>query len=92
MGFRYRRGLGIDYETQGYIYFASRCYQRAGPRTKRKIENLCRAAAGENWRALLDYVALGKSATWVSVNHHMDESTIRRATRKYYALFYEDMK
>lgn len=87
MGFRYRPGLGIPYDRQGLVYFTSRTYDDQPPRVRRKIDNLCRAAAGEHWRALFDYAVNGDNAVAVSRRHHIGENTLYRAVRRYYQLF-----
>lgn len=86
-GFRYRPGIGVPYERQGLIYFVSRTYREQPPRTKGKIERLCRAAAGEHWRALFCYVTTEMGTVEVCQKYHVGEATLCRAMRRYYTLF-----
>lgn len=87
MGFRYRPGLGISYDRQGLIFFTSRSYDSQPARVRRKIENLCRAAAGDNWRALFCYVTTDTGTVAVCQRFHLSENSLHRAVRKYYRLW-----
>lgn len=87
MSFRYRPGLGIPYDRQGLIFFTGRDYENQPMRVRRKIENLCRAAAGENWRALLCYVTTDAGTVAVCQRYHMSENSLHRMVRKYYRLW-----
>lgn len=87
MSFRYRPGLGVPYKRQGLIFFTSMNYADQPPRTQKKIERLCRAAAGEHWRALMDYVTTDAGTVSVCQRHHIGENTLHRAVRRYYRLF-----
>ena len=87
MGFRYRPGLGIPYDRQGYIFFVSRTYTNQPQRVQRKIEKLCRAAAGDDWRALLCYVTTDAGTVAVCQRFHMSENNLHRMVRRYYRLW-----
>lgn len=87
MGFRYRPGLGVSYERQGLIFFTSRTYQDQPLRTRQKIERICRAAAGEHWRALLRYITTDAGTVAVCQEYHVGEATLCRAVRRYYRMF-----
>lgn len=87
MGFRFRKGLGISYDKQGLIFFTSRTYDEQNERVRRKIEQLCQAAAGEHWRALLCYVTTNAGTVVVCQRYHISEATLCRAVRRYYRLW-----
>lgn len=82
--FRYKRSVPLSYERQGYIYFKSRCYQELPEEEQHRIVNLCMEAGGEYYQALFEYVTKGESATSVCMRHHLSQSTLTRAVRKYY--------
>lgn len=85
--FRYKKSVPVSYERQGYIYFKSRCYQELPVKEKHRILNLCMEAGGEYYQALFEYVTTDKSATSVCLRHHLSQSTLLRAVRKYYTNF-----
>lgn len=84
MGFRYRPSIRLPYERQGLIYFVSRNYEGQSQRIREKIEQSCKAAAGENWRALFRYVTTDVGMVNVCQEFHVSESTLFRAVQKYY--------
>lgn len=85
--FRYKPGIPVSYERQGYIYFASLLYRELPERSQEKIRELCRQAGGAYWEALLELVTTGAKADHVCQSHHLSRSTLERAVRKYYRAF-----
>lgn len=85
--FRYKRGVKVGYNRQGYIYFLSRLYRELSFSDQEKIMNLCRENGGEYYQALFEFVTSDKSATAVSLKHHISEATLHRIVRKYYEAF-----
>ena len=85
--FRFKKSLDVDYERQGYIYFSSRTYDQLSPSQQRKIVDLCLRAGGEYHAALFEFVTTDAGATAVCMRHHLSQSTLERAVRRYYEQF-----
>ncbi len=91
MAFRYKRSVPLDYNTQGYVYFASRMYEILPTRKQRKILRLCMEAGGENYKALFEFVTTDDGAEAVCSRHFLSRSTLERAIRRYYIKFSETL-
>ena len=50
--FRFKSGVKVDYNRQGYIYFTSRLYKDLPEEDQRVILNLCLEHGGESYQAL----------------------------------------
>jgi len=86
--FRYKSGIRVHYNRQGYIYFASRLYSEMPPDAQKKIEKLCYDAAGPQYCcALLEFVSTDADATYIERKHHLSRSTLYRCVRQYYERF-----
>ena len=85
--FRFKRNLPIGYDRQGYIYFASKMYSQLPDHQRKIIRAVCAEAGGEYKEAVFDFVTTDHGATQVCMTHHISESTLERAVRKYYILF-----
>lgn len=85
--FRYRSGIKVDYDRQGYIYFTSRLFSDLSYRDREKIRKLCEKCAGEDAPALLEYVTTDTTATAVCMKYYISKSTLYRSVRKYYENF-----
>lgn len=85
--FRFKKSMDVSYARQGYIYFASRNYEQLSPSQQKKIADLCLKAGGEYHAALFEFVTTDVGATAVCMRHHLSQSTLERAVRRYYELF-----
>jgi hypothetical protein len=85
--FRYRRGIHIGYNRQGYIHFQSLLYPELSPEDQETIRQLCKDAGGQYWRALLEYVTTPANSPYIQMKHNVSESTLCRVTREYYLRF-----
>ena len=85
--FRYKKSIDVPYERQGYIYFASRMFHRLTLRQQQKIIDLCTEAGGEYHAALFEFVTTNNGAAAVCMKHHLSQSTLERAVRRYYEQF-----
>lgn len=85
--FRFKRGVPLTYEEQGYIYFTSLMYKRLPLATQRKIRSLCAAAGGEYKEALFAFVTTEMGATEVCTKYFLSQSTLERIVKKYYIAF-----
>lgn len=91
MRFRYKRGIPVDYEQQGYIYFTSRRFKQLPGKQQEKIRALCREAGGEHADALFEFVTSDSGAVEVCARFYISESTLERAVKKYYLAFQETL-
>ena len=87
--FRFKSGVKVDYNRQGYIYFTSRLYKELQPDAQRKILNLCTEHGGEHYQALLECVTTDATATALCRKHYISKNTLYRCVRKYYENFPE---
>ena len=85
--FRYKKSIDVSYERQGYIYFASRMYDRLTLRQQQKIVDMCVKAGGEYHAAVFEFVTTDNGAVAVCMKHHLSQSTLERAVRRYYEQF-----
>lgn len=85
--FRFKSGVNVRYNRQGYIYFVSLLYRDLDVMGKRKIRELCKEHGGEYSKALFEFVTTDTTATAICMRHHISKSTLYRAVRKYYENF-----
>ena len=85
--FRYKRSIKVPYERQGYIYFASLRFAELPTWQQDKIRALCDKCGGEYAGALLEFVTTDMGAVAVCMRHHLSQSTLERAVKKYYEAF-----
>lgn len=84
--FRPKYSIPVDYDRQGYIYFWSKRYKKLKPEEKEIIEKACKEAGEEYWQAVLEFVTTSNGIVKVSMRHHLSESTLYRAIRRYYII------
>lgn len=87
--FKFKKSVPVEYDTQGYIYFASRMHGLLPASEQQRILNLCMEAGGEYYQALYEFVTSDAGATAVCCKHFLSRSTLERIVRKYYILFAE---
>ena len=85
--FRYKSGINVSYNRQGYIYFLSRRYKELAPEEQQGIVKLCLESGGEYYQALFEFVTTDVTATALSLKHYIGKSTLYRCVRKYYEGF-----
>ena len=85
--FRFRKSVPLSRDRQGYIYYFSRLYKSLDESDRTFIKKLCKEAAGENWRAVLDVVTGKLSCRAACSKHYISESTLERGIRKYYIAY-----
>lgn len=85
--FRYKKSVGGSYARQGYIYFTSLRYRELPEKRRARIRKLCEECGGEYAGALLEFVTTERGAVAVCMEHHLSQSTLERAVRRYYAKF-----
>lgn len=89
--FRFKRGIPLEYDLQGYIYFVSRRYKHLTLSKRRKIDELCAKAGGEYEAALKEFVTTDQGAAEVCGKHFISQSTLERIVKRYYITFSETM-
>ena len=89
--FRFKKSVPVDYDLQGYIYFASRLHRSLPADAQKKILNLCVEAGGEYYKALYEFMTSDVGATAVCRKHFLSQSTLERIVKKYYILFSESL-
>ena len=72
--FRFKKGVSeVPYNRQGYIYFKSLLYKELPEEEKERIDQLCRQAGGEYWRALRVFVTTERANTVLDVMESLSE-------------------
>lgn len=89
--FRFKHGIPLEYDTQGYIYFLSRRYRRLPLAKRRKIDELCSKAGGEYAPALKEFITTDRGATEVCGKYSISQSTLERMVKQYYLEFSETL-
>ena len=89
--FRYKRGIPLEYDVQGYIYFLSRRYRRLPQAKRKKIDELCSKAGEQYEPALKAYVTTARSAEEICEKFFLSESTLERLVKRYYVLFAQEL-
>ena len=85
--FRFKSGVKVDDNRQGYIYFTSRLYKDLPEEDQRVILNLCLEHGVESYQALFEFVTTDATATAVCMKHCLSKSTLHRMVRRYYEDF-----
>ena len=85
--FRFKKGVPVAYDRQGFIYFVSKLYMELPEREQAGILRLCKEAGGEHYRALFEFVTGDVGAAGVCRRHFLSQSTLERMVRRYYILF-----
>ncbi len=89
--FRYKPGIDVGYDRQGYIYFLSRKYRELEPERRRTIDELCRRYGGEYWKALREFLTTDRTATEICGKHYLSRATLYRCVKRYYEGFPEEL-
>ena len=85
--FRFKKGVPLSYNRQGYVYFQSLLYKELPSKDRQKIDGLCKEVAGQYWRAVLEFVTTSANATYIEQKHHISRATLYRYVQKYYVSF-----
>ena len=85
--FRFKKSVDVNYDRQGYIYFTSKNYANLSSWQQRRLLDLCHEAGGEYHAAVFEFVTTDIGAAAVCMRHHLSQSTLERAVRRYYERF-----
>ncbi len=90
--FRYKQSVTVPYNRQGAIWFAMKRYYSMTEQKKKRVDELLRAAAGDNWKALLDYLTGDEENKAVLKKHNIASfTTMSRAIKKFMEAFPDDL-
>ena len=90
--FRYKRGIDVSYEKQGYIHFCCRRFPELSAERQEAIWRLCRAAGGEHAEALFEFVTTQDTATAICQRHFIASRTsLYRVVKKFYESWPEEL-
>ena len=87
--FRYKRGVKVRYNRQGYIYFSSLLYRELPQEKRIIIDELCKKCGGDYEQALKRYVTTNASVTQITMENYISKSQLYRVVKKYYESFPE---
>ena len=87
MSFRYKKGIQVGYNEQGWIYFHCLKYRSLPKKEQEKIRRHCEEAGGEYHAALLEFVTSEKGYTAICLKHNLSCSTLYRIVKKFYEGF-----
>ncbi len=89
--FKYKPGINVSYDRQGYIYFYSMGYNYANRDKRAVIDGLCQEYGGEHWEALREFMTTEHTATVVCRRCYLSRATLYRAVKRYYEGFPDDL-
>lgn len=89
--YRYKRGIPVDYNTQGYIYFVSLMYCALSAPEQERIDALCETAGGQYRDALFAFVTTNAGYEECCRRHYISQAQLYRIVRRYYILFSEEI-
>lgn len=85
--FKYKKGIPVSYDKQGYVYFTSKRYREFSQEDQKTIRDLCKMSAGYHWQAILEFVTTDANATYIENKHHISHATLYRYVQRYYVQF-----
>ena len=85
--FKFKPGINVSYERQGYIYFKSLSYATLPKSEKEAIDELCQRVSGEYKDALFKFVTTDISATKICMENYLSKATLYRLVKRYYEEF-----
>ena len=90
--FRFKRGIDVSYEKQGYIHFACRRFEDLSKDRQEAIRGLCREAGGEHEEALFEFVTTQDTATAICQRHFIASRTsLYRVVKRFYESWPDDL-
>ena len=85
--FKYKKGMGLSYERQGYIYFMCRNWNKLTDEQREKIKFCADNDAAPYGDAVLYHVTTGASLTETTAKYFLGINTLYRALEKFYKRF-----
>ena len=86
--FKFLRAVqGKSYVQQGEIYFTCRNYRQQPQQVRARIDDLCRKAAGEYWKALREYLTTDADWRYICDKHYISSATLDRIRIRFYELW-----
>lgn len=90
--YRFKRGIPVSYDRQGYIYFLCKRYKRLGKAERALIRECAEDAGGMYKDAIVEFVTGSKGAVAICDKFYISESTLERAVKRFYMLMAERLK
>lgn len=84
--YRFKRGIPVPYDKQGYIYFMCKRYRRLGKAERALIREACESAGEQYKQALFDFVTGSKGAVAICSKYYISESTLERVVKRFYII------
>lgn len=91
MAFKKIRSVKMDEDKQMLVYSVCKNLSLMDDDVRRRVRSLCRAAGGEHHKALLQLLTGKKSAEQLAIEHYIDPSTLYRARKRFYDLFFTEI-
>ena len=92
MGFKKKRGMSLDYNEQGFVYFTCANYRRLPIKYRRKIDDAINDVGGFDSEALRSLVLdVRQSVLSVSMEYCIAESKLNKLRRKFYERVYAEL-
>ncbi len=89
--YRYKRSVPVSYDRQGYIYFLCKGYDDwCSEEERKRIRVHAKRSGGPYCRALMEFLTTDAGAVAVCEKHHISQSTLERAVRRFYTEFWDD--
>ena len=85
--FKYKKGIPLPYNRQGYVYFVSKNYRQLPPQRRRMIDRLIEQIGGSFAEALRAYILGQANYTAIEAKYHCSASQLYRLVKEYYLKF-----
>ena len=85
--FRYKKRIPVEYDRQGHIHFTTKRYKQLLPDEQKAIMKICREAAGDYAKAVLEYMSTDTPEVVICDKYHVSRATLERMVRRFYVAF-----
>lgn len=92
MAFKKKRGMSLDYNEQGFVYFTCANYKHLPTKYRKKIDDAINDVGGFDSEALRSLVLdVRQSVLSVSMEYCIGEASLNRLRQKFYKRAYEEL-
>lgn len=92
MAFKKKRGMSLDYNEQGFVYFTCANYRHLPTKERRKIDALIVDVGGFDCEALRSLMLdVRQSVLSVSMEYCISEASLNRLRQKFYDRAYAEL-
>jgi hypothetical protein len=85
--FKYKKGIPLPYDRQGYVYFVSKNYRFLPPKRRQRIDRLIEEIGRSYADALRAFVIRGETSSAIESEYYCSSSQLYRLVREYYLRF-----